>query len=559
MAISSWGSYDASGIQKESQGAGYSGNNNGYAIYSNGQQGSSYDQVRQAFVASQKAQDPNWFQPPSIDPQGLAVWAVRVGLNPNFGDPQYLKDVFAGNTERSRAFVTPQEMASMGTRAGGVQGVTADQIKANQDAFMSGNLNGLKTPDNVLSYLPKAEAAKIKAVQDYSATQIKAPSQPQQNQGSTQTSASSAVGGLNQNNPQANALIKRVLLEAGHVTDLQSIPFWNSADAATKQAAYAQLQNVFSSPQNLAQYVQDNGITNLQNYQWWSSNPMKKDAWNLISSGQVKPQTSGLNTNQTTNAPASGVTPGTTQAQVGGTTIAGNTMDAQATQQALDAINNSNLDDHTKELYKAAVQNWNPGQEINIPNILKTFSDIKSSTIDPYFQQVISQATDQFQRAQQQLQTNRGLQTESEQVNAQQNIKNTQNDLEARGLTFSGKGVEQLGDNSAYAQNGQGPMPNQETFGGKYAEGLVNKGNRLISTASKAQYDQNLTDLSRQAEQQLGSAGALGLIAGVPQLGGITGSIQQQKQQQEGSTLSDLYSQEKQNVQARQPLNVFSN
>lgn len=554
MAISSWGSYDASGIQKESQGAGYSGNNNGYAIYSNGQQGSSYDQVRQAFVASQKAQNPSWFEPPSIDPQGLAVWAVRVGLNPSFGDPRYLKDVFAGNTERSRAFVTPQEMASMGTRAGGVQGVTADQIKANQDAFMSGNLSSLKTPDNVLSYLPQAEAAKIKAVQDFAATQIKAPSQ--QNQ-SVQNS-SGATSGLSTNNPQTDALIKRVLLEAGHVTDLQSIPFWNSADQATKQAAYAQLQNVFSSPQNLAQYVQDNGITNLQNYQWWSSNPMKQDAWNLISSGQVKPQTSGLNTNQQAGTPA-GATQGTASTQAAGATPANSANDAQAIQTAIDSINNSNLDDHTKELYKAAVQNWNPGQEINIPNILKTFSDIKSSTIDPYFQQVISQATDQFSRAQQQLQTNRGLQTESEQVNAQQNIKNTQNDLEARGLTFSGKGVEQLGANSAYAQNGQGPMPNQETFGGKYAEGLVNQGNRLISTASKAQYDQNLTDLSRQAEQQLGSAGSAGLIGGVNQLGGITGSIQQQKQQQEGSTLSGLYSQEQQNVQARQPLNVFSN
>lgn len=237
-------------------------------------------------------------------------------------------------------------------------------------------------------------------------------------------------------------------------------------------------------------------------------------------------------------------------------------QDPNAIKNALDIINNSTLDEHTKDIYRQAVQNWDPTQEVNIPNILKTFTDIKSKTIDPYYKELTNGLIDQYQRAYTTLNTDRGQQLEAENVNAGQAVRNTQNNLEATGMTFTGAGVEQLGAKSAFAQPGQNQnsaIPLQTPFGGQYAEGIVNQGNRLISSASQAKYMDTLTDLSRQAEQKLGTAGSSGLIPGVKQLGGIDQSAElpNQKSQNEASTLSNLYNQEQKNVEARKPLDVF--
>lgn len=233
-------------------------------------------------------------------------------------------------------------------------------------------------------------------------------------------------------------------------------------------------------------------------------------------------------------------------------------------QNALDIINNSDLDPGQKMLFTEVVKNWDPNSEINVPNIITKFDEIRKTTIDPYFQEQSKIFIDQVSSAYKTMQQARGLEVEQEKTVADQNIRNTQADLEARGMTFSGEGVRQLGAQSAYARPGTNftsatPIQ-QELPGGGYAEGLIPQQNRIMSSSSAARYQKTLQDLQRQAETTLGTAKSQGLVPGVTPLGGIVQSAQLpgQKAQAEASTLSSLYNQAQQNWQQSQPLQPFN-
>lgn len=237
---------------------------------------------------------------------------------------------------------------------------------------------------------------------------------------------------------------------------------------------------------------------------------------------------------------------------------------AGSVQTALDIINNSDLDAGQKMLFQQIVQGWDPNGEINVPNILSKFNEIKSSTIDPYFKEQSNIFIDQIKNAYGDIEQGRKSQLEQEDLSRKQDIRNVQNDLEARGMTFSGEGVRQLGVNGAYAQPGQNPnnaIPVQEQIpGGGFAEGMVNTANRIISSSSQAQYQKNLRDLSRQAETTLGTQGSSGLVPGVSQLGGIeqSAALPYQKKQAEASTLTNLYGQAQDNYNQNQTIKPYN-
>lgn len=264
------------------------------------------------------------------------------------------------------------------------------------------------------------------------------------------------------------------------------------------------------------------------------------------SSGSSTGSASGTSTSATTPTPA---------------TVNGSAGDIQA---ALDIINNSGLDAGQKMLFQQIVKDWNPDSEINVPNIISKFNEIKNTTIDPYFKEQSNIFIDQIKNTYNDMQQGRNLQLEQEDIQKKQDIRNTQNDLEARGMTFSGEGVRQLGANSAYAQPGQNPnnaIPTQEQMpGGGFAEGLVNTQNRMISSSSQAQYQKNLRDLSRQAETTLGTQGSSGLVPGVSQLGGIeqSAALPYQKKQAEASTLTNLYGQAQDNYNQNQTIKPYN-
>lgn len=219
---------------------------------------------------------------------------------------------------------------------------------------------------------------------------------------------------------------------------------------------------------------------------------------------------------------------------------------------ALEYIQNStSLSPEFKALYSEVVRNWDPNNELNADNVIKEFENIQKSTIDPYYQGIINLATEGIKQAVSTTEKNRALELESEGINAAQAIKGTQADLEARGLTFSGEAINQLGAQSAYGE----VIP----FGGTTPiEGLVNTQNRLISTSSTARYEDTLKNLGLSAEEQLGTEGVSGLVPGYTAVGSVAGQIPTQKEAELGQTLGTLLDQQSMNQQQDELLDFTS-
>lgn len=237
----------------------------------------------------------------------------------------------------------------------------------------------------------------------------------------------------------------------------------------------------------------------------------------------------------------------------------GTSQDQANMQAAIQTIQNSSLDAATKQLFENMVQNWQPGQEINVQNIINEFDNELSSTIDPYYQELANTYKGQAQQAYQNLQQNNATIVAQNTLNANQAITGEQQNLEANGLTFSGEAQKQLGTQSAYGTGGtatEGGAPVQ--IGGP--QGLIQQGNQLISSSTSNAYQQNLNQIAQDLETEIGSSAAGGLIPGGQLLGGVnqTASTTSQQQQEEGSVLQNLYSQAQGNFQASQNINPLS-
>lgn len=212
----------------------------------------------------------------------------------------------------------------------------------------------------------------------------------------------------------------------------------------------------------------------------------------------------------------------------------------ERTQQAIDFINNSGLPEDLKAMYADMIRTYPPGIEFDAQEMINTFNKIKDNTIDPHFKELADLAVNEIQQNLSSSIEQRTAQTEQEEINKQQAIASQQKSLEARGMTFSGEGVKQLGAESA--------------FGGQLGgEGLIPQQKRMLATSSKARYEDYLNTLGRGVESQLGT-GALGQfnIPNYQQVGGITGSLETQKQGVYGGTMSDLLSQYRQKQQSNQ-------
>lgn len=222
-------------------------------------------------------------------------------------------------------------------------------------------------------------------------------------------------------------------------------------------------------------------------------------------------------------------------------------------------LNNGTIDNATYQMFEQAINLWTPGDQVDYANILNTFNKIKTSDIDPYFQEQVKQFTDSLENNRSVLQQSRALETEQERTNYQRNKEAIQGNLEASGMTFSGQGLKKIGNESAFAQEGtpqaaQSAIPTTR-FGG---EGELQQANRVATSSSQLRYDQSLRDLQRQAEATLGSAASGGLVPEVQQLGGITGTMVNEKKQAYGSSLVGVYNQQQNNLASQEQQKVFS-
>lgn len=361
----------------------------------------------------------------------------------------------------------------------------------------------------------------------------------------------------------ADDLVNRILLTAksdAERTQMQQQSWWR--DNPNKQEAYRQIVDIQSSPQKLADYVASRGLTDLQRYDWWNASPHKQQAWDLMSVYRTGEQPFGSQPGAVPGAEPTGAAPGTSE--VTGEEPAFN-ADA-ATQAAIDALYaDPRIPDDVKPLFERVVRGWDVDKDLNINNVLNEFNKIKEETIDPFFAEQTEQFVNDLKSTVQFQAQQREQELEQERTVAGQRIRQTREGLEKAGLTFTGKAIEELGAESAFAQPGTpqaagAATPLQTPFGGDlFYEGTVNQASRLLSSSSALRYQKNLEALARQTEQALGSAQAQQLqVPGLQFQGDVSqGAIEAQKQQKLASTLGSVYQQGQQQRQAQQPVQVF--
>uniref|UniRef100_A0A6M3IK28 Uncharacterized protein n=1 Tax=viral metagenome TaxID=1070528 RepID=A0A6M3IK28_9ZZZZ len=122
------------------------------------------------------------------------------------------------------------------------------------------------------------------------------------------------------------------------------------------------------------------------------------------------------------------------------------------------------------------------GKEIKIgmddpQEIISAFEKVQKETIDPYFKELVSIIKDDYQTAFGQLEGSRERELEAERFRAGEDIRQTKEGLEKAGMTFTGKGIEELGAESAFSR---GQAGEQKTANGS-----------KLSLVSNPDYDKN--------------------------------------------------------------------
>lgn len=220
---------------------------------------------------------------------------------------------------------------------------------------------------------------------------------------------------------------------------------------------------------------------------------------------------------------------------------------------AMNIIKSSNLPQNIKDLWSATVAGYPSGMEYNAQEVLNTFNQIKTSTIDPQFAELATIASRDFQKNIDAQKSKFEQDQEVLRANAGQNIRQAKEGLEKSGMTFSGKAIEDLGANAAIPQPGitqNGAVPQQEPFGGLFYEGKVNQQNRLMASSASLANKTTMDALNASLENKLGSNAAAS--AGAQVQGGITGSLETEKQGQYGQTLQQIMD----NYRKKQTLNT---
>lgn len=114
--------------------------------------------------------------------------------------------------------------------------------------------------------------------------------------------------------------------------------------------------------------------------------------------------------------------------------------------------------------------------------------------LDPYYSEIIGRAKEAYLQGVLFETQSRELELRQEQLQRQQELKTAQNDLEARGATFSGEAAGLLGEKSALP-------PELQTV----VQGLLQKQQDLVASSTRQRFEQNVAQLTQQASELLGT------------------------------------------------------
>ncbi len=221
-----------------------------------------------------------------------------------------------------------------------------------------------------------------------------------------------------------------------------------------------------------------------------------------------------------------------------------------------EAVQEGKITQNQKRLIDTLVKAYPKGVEVDPQEILDTFKQVEEETIDPYFKELTRTAAEDFKDTYERQQEMRELAKEEEEMQAQQDVREMKRQLEKQGLTFSGEAVRQLGQKSAYPQEGAGGVPEQT----KDLEGRVPALNRLRASSSEARYEQQTQELGRKAEDYMGTERMKeeGIFETIPfESAGVdrTAQVEQKRQQIEASTLQNVinnYAQKQEGMQDKE-------
>lgn len=208
-----------------------------------------------------------------------------------------------------------------------------------------------------------------------------------------------------------------------------------------------------------------------------------------------------------------------------------------------DIINQSGLPEDQKALLQKYVDLYD-ADTFNYDDVIATFQKIKEEELDPYYRELASVAENDFRAQFSELEDARARELEDEALTAGEEIRQAKAGLEKAGMTFTGKAIEQLGEQAAYGRGEQaGLMPTQQPTEGMFYEGIIPQQSRLIASGTQARYLSSLGTLGRAAEEKLGTEAVSGMFPGYTALGGVEGTLARERQAGEAQTLSDLLKQ----------------
>lgn len=368
--------------------------------------------------------------------------------------------------------------------------------------------------------------------------------------------------------------LKNSISDYGQYLDSSVVDTYNGLAAEATKSGFSlpQLEGGSGTPISMKQITSE-ATGNGQQTASGNQRPMRHDfpntaegtkqfgaALNQYLAAEGRPRTlltEPLFNRSTATGTTAGETAATTDTGTSETTSTGTTgAFATAQQSALDYIASSDLPGDLKAFYSEAVKQWDPNIELNAENIISTFKKIQTETIDPYFQGLANLAISSVERAVESTNKQRAIEKEQEEAAAKQAVTSAQAGLEASGLTFSGKGAEYLGKQSAFGEN---PIEQSSGFGSTIPEGYIPQQNRLIATSTEAKYQDTLKSLGQQAEEKLGSAKAAQLVGGYSPAGGVEGGLATEKSAKYGSTFGSLLNQQIGNVGQRENIEYSFN
>ena len=261
------------------------------------------------------------------------------------------------------------------------------------------------------------------------------------------------------------------------------------------------------------------------------------------------------------------------------TTIKNEIMSLEESNRIIDeAIKAGQISLQDADLFKEMVKNFQ-GTNLNYNTIINEFKKIRETTIDTEFALRARQFERDLEVTKSKIEKQKADELEAIGVSEDEAVEQAQESLEASGMTFSGKGVEVLGEKSAISPekmvstltDPQGTVkfaakgtPEYEElisqgFNEKALEGKIEQKANLLRTSAEARSTESFQNLLTGVEDIMGTerakaTGVTGQLAG-----GITGTEEAARRKTEAGTLTNLATLQKQAEDARKKTQINLN